>query len=378
VALERVVAIRHWLHQNAELSNQEQVTRARIRDILIEIGLDEVSELGGGVVGLLHGAHTGKRIGLRADIDALPIVEATGCSYASRTPCMHACGHDGHSAILIGTAMELYSCRASLAGDVLFVFQPAEEILLGADQMLKAGFMGRYHPSTMFGFHCWPGEPAGTIILRDGVSFAASASMSMRIEGRGGHGGRPHETIDPISCSAAIIQAVEAVVAREIDPVSPVVVSFGEIQAGTAPNIIPDVVTLTGTVRFTDERTGSLLERRLRGVASQIALSRGGRCETRFVRQVPPLESSGAYVSLVEQSACEVLGQQNVKFLDRPVMVSEDFALFLHQCPGAHFLLGNGEDSPPVHTPGFDFNDAIIPNGIDVLCMLTHKALHMG
>jgi hippurate hydrolase len=375
IALEKIREIRHWLHENAELSNQEGATRSYIRGVLDEAGLDEVSELGGGIVGVLHGSRPGRTVGLRADIDALPIVETTGHAYASRTQCMHACGHDGHAAVLIGTAMELCSRRSTIAGDVLFVFQPAEEILLGAHQMLEAGFMERYEPDVMFGFHCWPGKPAGTIVLRRGVSFAASASMNIRIEGRGGHGGRPHETIDPISCSAAVIQGVEAILAREIDPVSPAVVSFGEISAGSAPNIIPDVVTLTGTVRFTDEETGALLEERLRSVTSQIAASRGARCETRFVRQVPPLESDDTYLSLVEETAREQLGEGNVRFLDSPVMVSEDFALFLRQCPGAHFLVGNGEASSPVHTSGFDFNDEIIPPTVSLLAALVGKSL---
>ena len=346
--------------------------------IPFEAGLAET-----GVVGwiLPLDSEAAKRpaIGLRADIDALPIEEETGLAYAStRSGTMHACGHDGHTAILLGTALALAAMRDRLSRPVKLLFQPAEEVGGGAARMIGEGALdatvGGIAVGRMFGLHGWPHAPLGTVRTRTGALFASTDWVRIRLTGRGGHAAAPHRGTDPIVAAAQTITALQSIVSRNIDPALAAVLTITQLRAGTAVNIIPDVAELSGTIRAVCPQTRNLVAERVEWVAQQTAAAMGCEAEVQIDSGYPPTFNDEAWTTDVIKRAAQTVGEPNVMIMEHPEMVAEDFAYYGEQIPSCFALLGlcptDRAHYPGLHTPTFDFNDAAIPLGIRLMCQV--------
>lgn len=365
--LEEIVAWRHDFHRHPELQYEVHRTAGIVAEKLAEFGCDEVvSGIGRtGVVGLIHGSAGagGPVIGLRADMDALPIMEETGCSYASQTAgLMHACGHDGHTAMLLGAAKYLAATRR-FAGSVAVIFQPAEEGGGGANEMVKDGLLDRFGITQVYGMHNMPGLAAGTFGMRPGPIMAAADRFRIEIDGRGGHAARPHDCIDPILVGAQIVSAAHSIVARNVDPLNSAVLSFGAFNAGFTDNVIPNVALLKGTVRTLNGAVQDLMERRLGEVVDLTARTFGATARLHYLRDYPVTVNADANVDIAFAAAAAVAGTQNVDRDVAPMMGSEDFAFMLQKRPGAYIFLGQGKTAG-LHHPKYDFNDDVIPAGV--------------
>ncbi len=362
-----MTAWRHDLHAHPEIGLTEHRTAGVIAERLRGFGVDEVITglAGTGVVGVIRGRAPGGSIGLRADIDALPIEEATGAAYASGTPgVMHACGHDGHTAMLLGAARHLAETRA-FAGTVYAIFQPAEENAGGAAIMIEDGLFERCPMDQVFGLHNWPSLPAGTIAWREGPIMAAVGVIDITITGRGAHGAKPQEGVDPILAAAHVITALQSLVARTLDPMASGVVTIGAIHAGVAENVIPESVAMRGTARWFAPEVGDQLEAGVRRVATGIAAGLGAHAEVRFERTYPVTVNETVATGTARRAAVGVVGEQRVVELAAPSMGAEDFAFMLQRCPGSYVMLGSGrgEHDPGLHHPAYDFNDEVLPVG---------------
>ncbi|EYR81119.1 M20 aminoacylase family protein [Shinella sp. DD12] len=365
--LEEIVAWRHDFHKHPELQYEVHRTAGIVAEKLAEFGCDAVvSGIGRtGVVGLIHGSAGagGPVIGLRADMDALPIMEETGCSYASQTAgLMHACGHDGHTAMLLGAAKYLAATRR-FSGSVAVIFQPAEEGGGGANEMVKDGLLDRFGITQVYGMHSMPGLAAGTFGMRTGPIMAAADRFRIEIDGRGGHAARPHDCIDPILVGAQIVSAAHSIVARNVDPLNSAVLSFGAFNAGFTDNVIPNVALLKGTVRTLDGAVQDLMERRLGEVVDLTARTFGATARLHYLRDYPVTVNADANVDIAFAAAAAVAGAQNVDRDVAPMMGSEDFAFMLQKRPGAYIFLGQGKTAG-LHHPKYDFNDDVIPAGV--------------
>ena len=361
--LPEIAGWRQHLHAHPELMYDTVETAAFVAARLRDFGCDEVVEGIGrtGVVGLIRGKAPGRRVvGLRADMDALPIEEATGLPYASRVQGkMHACGHDGHTAMLLGAARYLAETR-NFAGAVAVIFQPAEEGGGGGRAMVEDGLMERFGIDEVYGMHNWPGQPVGQFAIRPGPFFAATDTFSLTVTGRGGHAAKPHETIDPVVVASQIVLGFQTIVSRSADPVAQVVISVTNIQAGTgAFNVIPQTATLSGTVRTMDDAIRQLAERRMSELAEGIAAAHGARAVVEYRRGYPAMVNHARETGFAAEVARRVSGDCAEAPL---VMGGEDFAYLLEARPGAYILVGNG-DTAPVHHPEYNFNDEIIPAG---------------
>ena len=363
--LPRVVALRRTLHANPELSGAEETTARTVAEIVSDAGIPFVSSVGGThgiVVTIEGGAGEGPTFALRGDMDALPIQEENDVPYRSRVPgVMHACGHDGHTANLVGCALVLNQLKADLRGRVKLIFQPAEETVRGADALVEAGVVDGVDAILML--HGWPELSAGRIGVRSGPVMASADSLFITIEGKGGHGAYPHKTIDPIAAGAQLVTALQMLVSREISPLSPAVVSITTFHAGTAANIIPARAELTGTVRTLDtdlrDSMPERIERVIAGVCSAL------RCTYQFEYRhgTPVTVNDHTVTDLVRAVGRDLLGLENVIELPEPTMGAEDFAYYLERVPGAMFRLGVG--CPHLlHTPRYDFGDAPLETGI--------------
>ncbi|KNY14137.1 amidohydrolase [Shinella sp. SUS2] len=365
--LEEIVAWRHDFHRHPELQFEVHRTAGIVAEKLAEFGCDQVvSGIGRtGVVGLIHGSAGagGPVIGLRADMDALPIMEETGCSYASQTAgLMHACGHDGHTAMLLGAAKYLAATRR-FAGSVAVIFQPAEEGGGGANEMVKDGLLERFGITQVYGMHNMPGLAAGTFGMRTGPIMAAADRFRIEIDGRGGHAARPHDCIDPILVGAQIVSAAHSIVARNVDPLNSAVLSFGAFNAGFTDNVIPNVALLKGTVRTLNGAVQDLMERRLGEVVDLTASTFGATARLHYLRDYPVTVNADANVDIAFAAAAAVAGAENVDRDVAPMMGSEDFAFMLQKRPGAYIFLGQGKTAG-LHHPKYDFNDDVIPAGV--------------
>jgi amidohydrolase len=374
-----VVAARHHLHQNPELSLHERQTAAFVAERLRALGMDEVrTGVGGhGVVGTLRGAADGPTIALRADMDALPIQEESDLPYKSSSPgVMHACGHDGHTSTLLGTAAALARMRDRIRGSVRFVFQPAEEIVEGARKMCAEGAMDGV--DAVVALHGWNGLDVGQIGVRSGPMMASSDTFQITIKGRGAHAAMPHLSVDPIVVGAQIVTAFQTVVSREIAPTDSVVVTVAKFHAGTADNIIPGTAELEGTVRCLKqpirETMAECLERIVAGICG------AARAEFTFGYRygVPVTVNHAGVIALIEEVGREMLGEANVVALEAPSMGAEDFSLYLDHAPGAMFRLGVGLDKPPLHTPCYNFGDAPLPVGIELFTRIALRYFDRG
>ncbi len=375
-----IAAWRRTLHQQPELMYDVEGTAAFVAERLREFGCDEVvTGLGRtGVVGVIRGARpagTGdlKAIGLRADMDALPIVEATGLPYASRVPGkMHACGHDGHTAMLLGAARYLAETR-NFAGDAVMIFQPAEEGGAGAAAMIDDGLMERFGIDQVYGMHNGPGIPVGAFAISPGPVMAATDAIDIRIEGHGGHAARPHLCVDPVLAGAQLITALQGIVSRNVDPFEAAVLSMCEFHAGNARNVIPQYAELKGTVRTMTAEVRDMVEQRVRDVVAGVAQVTGTRIELTYERGYPVLVNHMAETDVAIQVARDIAGESNVVPLP-PLMGAEDFAYMLEKRPGAFVFIGNG-DSAGLHHPAYDFNDEAIVYGTSYWVRLVETQL---
>ncbi|MCJ8520243.1 hippurate hydrolase [Pseudorhizobium tarimense] len=368
---------RRHLHQNPEILYDVHDTAAFVEARLREFGVDEVVTGIGrtGVVGIIHGRGPGERtIGLRADMDALPLKETTGKPWSSTVEGkMHACGHDGHTSMLLGAAKHLTETR-SFNGTVAVIFQPAEEGGAGAAAMIQDGLMERFGIDEVYGMHNMPGIPVGQFAIRRGGIMAAPDKFAITIKGRGGHAAQPHRTVDPILIGSQIVGSLQAIAARNADPLQSVVVSVTRFEAGTTHNIIPDTATLVGTVRSLSEDVRDLAETRIRQIVEGLALAHGATVEIDYERNCPVTVNHDRETGNAIRAATEVVGPANLDPEVDPSMAGEDFAYMLKSRPGAFIFIGNGE-SAPLHNPGYDFSDEAIAYGISYWVRLAEQRL---
>lgn len=369
---------RHRLHRRPELSFQEAHTAALVAELLQSWGWEVYTGIGGhGVVASLTVGDCAKSIALRADMDALPIQEQTGIAHASEVPgVMHACGHDGHTAMLLGAAQHLAKTR-NFSGTVRLVFQPAEEAGKdsGAERMIADGLFERFPCDAIFGLHNHPGVPVGTFGFGSGPFMAACDTVKITVRGKGGHAARPHQTIDPIVVAASLTMALQTVVSRSIDPTQTAVVTIGVLHAGTVSNVIPDTARMELSVRSFDAGVRDRLEERIRQLARGHAESYGATIDLQYDRGYPVLINSEAETAFAREVALDMMGAERVIAPFPPVTGSEDFAFFLQKKPGCFLRLGNGENSALLHNPRFDFNDDNLTIGAAYWTRLVEKWL---
>ncbi|MDJ1009154.1 MAG: M20 aminoacylase family protein [Paracoccaceae bacterium] len=362
--LPEITAWRRDLHEHPEILYETHRTAGIVAEKLRSFGCDEVVEGIGrtGVVGVIRGRAdtTGRAVGLRADMDALPIPEATGLPYASKTPgAMHACGHDGHTAMLLGAAQYLAETR-NFDGTVVVIFQPAEEGGAGGEAMVKDGLMTRWGIDEVYGMHNWPGMPEGAFAIRPGPFFAATDVFTIEVTGLGGHAAKPQIARDPVVATAQLVTALQSVASRSADPTKELVVSVTSMETSSnAFNVIPQGVTLRGTVRTMDPAIRDLAEARMGEVCAGIGAAMGVEAALDYQRCYPVMTNHGAETEFAAEAARRVAGDCAEAPL---VMGGEDFAFLLEERPGAYILVGNG-DTASVHHPEYDFSDEIIPAG---------------
>ena len=369
---------RRHIHRHPELSFHEKDTAALVAKYLEEWGWQVTRGVGGhGVVGTLRAGGGTRSVALRADMDALPIPEATGRPWASANPgVMHACGHDGHTAILLGAAQQLARSR-DFSGTVHLVFQPAEEAGKGsgAQRMIADGLFERFPCDAIFGLHNTPGYAAGTFGFGSGPFMSASDSARIVIHGRGGHAARPQQTVDPILIAGSLVMALQSVVSRNVDPRHTAIVTIGALHAGSASNVIPDFASMALSIRSFDAGVRDLLEQRIRALVTAHAEGYGGRAEIDYERGYPVVVNSPEETEFARQVAQELVGPERVIYPFPVVTGSEDFAYYLLHKPGSFFRLGNGEDGAMLHNPHYDFNDEILAVGAAFWTRLAQRYL---
>ncbi|MFN9006849.1 MAG: M20 aminoacylase family protein [Betaproteobacteria bacterium] len=373
------VALRRDIHRHPELAFEEHRTAALVADKLESWGYTVTRGVGGtGVVGTLVRGQGVRRLGLRADMDALPIHEASGREWASQRPgLMHACGHAGHTAMLLAAARRLAE-DVSFDGTLHLIFQPAEEGGGGALRMMADGLFERFPCDAVFAMHNMPGVPQGHLVLRDGAAMASSDYATITLTGTGGHGAMPQHAADPIVAAASLVMALQTVVSRNVDPLQAAVVTVGALHAGQANNVIPATATLELSVRALDRGVRTLLEQRIRALADAQAASFGVRAEVAWRPGYAVLVNSAAETEFARAVALELLGPDRVTLQGPPLTGSEDFAFMLEQRPGSYLLIGNGDGpgSCMVHNPGFDFNDDNIAVGSAFWVRLAQRFLN--
>ncbi|CAB5657594.1 Uncharacterized hydrolase YxeP [Delftia tsuruhatensis] len=363
-----MVELRHHLHAHPELAFEEFATSDLVAERLASWGYEVHRGLGGtGVVGTLRSGQGARRLGLRADMDALPIHEQTGLPYASHhAGRMHACGHDGHTAILLAAARELAEARG-FDGTLHLIFQPAEEGLGGGRKMVEDGLFERFPCDAIFALHNMPGFPAGQFGFREGSFMASSDTVVITVRGKGGHGSAPHLSADPVVAAAHLVLALQTVVSRNVDPRDMAVVSVGAIHGGDAPNVIPGEVELRLSVRAYRPEVRALLRERITELARAQAATLGVQAEVDYRWRYPALVNDVASTVLAREVARDWLGEQALIPDLQPLTGSEDFSFMLEQCPGSYLIVGNGVGETHgtggcmVHNPGYDFNDRILP-----------------
>ena len=376
--LPEFTALRRDIHAHPETGFEEQRTSDLVAERLRGWGIEVHRGIGRtGLVGVLRNGN-GRRIGLRADMDALDMPEENGFAHASRMPGkMHGCGHDGHTTMLLAAARYLAETKR-FDGTVHFIFQPAEEGQGGAQAMIADGLFERFPCDAVYGLHNRPGLPVGRYGLRAGAMMAGAAFFDIHIHGRGGHGARPESTVDPVVCGAALVAALQSVVARNVRPQETAVLSVTRFTAGAAYNVIPERVVLGGTVRAFAVATMRLVEERMRALAQSIAAGFGATAELDFREITVPVVNTEAEARLIGDAAAALVGEAHVERGWPAVMGSEDFSYMLQECPGAYILVGNGTGEAggcEVHNPRYDFNDAAIPYGGGVLAAAVEREL---
>ncbi|HEY6610839.1 MAG TPA: M20 aminoacylase family protein [Pseudomonas sp.] len=374
---DELQALRRDLHAHPELGFEEQRTAAKVAQMLREWGYEVHTGIGRtGVVGVLRAGSSARRLGLRADMDALPIDETGGLPYSSRHPgCMHACGHDGHTAMLLGAARYLAATRR-FDGTLTLIFQPAEEGQGGAEAMLADGLLERFPCDALFAMHNMPGLPAGQLGFRTGALLASQDLLEVRLRGVGGHGSMPHLTVDPLLAAAGTVVALQSVVARNVDPQQAAVVTVGALQAGEAANVIPQEALLRLSLRALDAGVREQVLARVQAIIHSQAQSYGCQASIEHRPAYPVLVNSAQETAFAREVGMQLAGAGEV--LEAPtVMGSEDFAWMLQRCPGSYLLIGNGDTDgcTHLHNPAYDFNDAILVRGAAYWAALTETWL---
>ncbi len=369
-----IIETRRQFHVIPELGFEENETAQAIADRLIAAGLEVETGIGKtGLVGVLKGAKPGPTLMIRADIDGLPVDELTGLEFASTNGRMHACGHDGHITMAITAAEILAGLKDQLAGTLIFVFQPAEEVVMGALAMIDDGLFEKYPADRVIGTHLWNQIPTGTIGVNRATVFASADQFRLTVHGKGGHGAMPHTTIDPVAAIAEIISTAQTVVSREVPPNDMGVLTFGQIHGGSAPNVIADSVTVEGTVRAYKPETRILIMQALERIASNVAAAMRASTSFERIHGAPPVINDPEVAAWVTQQAGLVVGEGNAKEWE-PVSVGDDMAEFNDRIPGVYFLLGAAHDDARVaergieghHNAKFDWNEDCLPLGVEV------------
>ena len=377
------IHLRHDIHRHPELAFEEHRTAALVADKLEAWGYDVERGIGGtGVVGRLVRGDGTRRLGLRADMDALPIMEATGAEWASNRPgVMHACGHDGHTAMLLAAARHLAE-HGRFSGTLHLIFQPAEEGGGGALRMIEDGLFGRYPCDAVFAMHNMPGVPQGQLVLREGAAMASSDYATITLTGVGGHGAMPHRAADPVVAAAGIVMALQTIVSRNVDPLQMAVVTVGAIHAGQANNVIPAGATLELSVRALDPDVRVTLERRIKALVAAQAESFGVTAQIDWRPGYAVLVNTPDETAFARTVALELLGEERVTLQGPALSGSEDFAFMLERVPGSYLLVGNGDGANGnpagacmVHNPGYDFNDDNLAIGSAYWALLTERFL---
>jgi amidohydrolase len=373
-----LTAQRRDFHANPEIGFTEHRTSDIVAKELEALGIEVHRGVGGtGVVGVLREGNGPVSVGLRADMDALPILEANDVPYKSTRPgVMHACGHDGHTTMLLGAARYLAETR-NFNGTVNFIFQPAEEGLGGAQAMLKDALFERFPCDSVFGMHNHPGLAVGQFAIRPGTMMAGGAFFDIHVEGRGAHGARPEQSIDPVLVASYIVVALQSIVSRNVSALDSAVLSATAIKGGDAYNVIPQEAVVRGTVRTFKNETMDLVEANMTRIAAGVAAAFGATARVDFRKLFAPLVNDAAETALFGDVAADLVGEANVERERDLIMASEDFSFMLEKRPGAYINIGNGDTvgSTPVHNPGYDFNDAILPLGAAALAGIVEKKL---
>ncbi|MBS9395388.1 MAG: amidohydrolase [Dolichospermum sp. LBC05a] len=374
----RLVEIRRHIHAHPELSGQEYQTAAFVAGVLSANGLHVEEGIGKtGVIGELQGTQPSDRIlAIRTDMDALPIQERTSLEYASRIEgVMHACGHDIHTTVGLGTAMVLSQIAPELGGKVRFLFQPAEEIAQGANWMVQDGVMNNV--AAILGLHVFPSIPAGSVGIRYGALTAAADNLEIIIMGESGHGARPHEAIDAIWIAAQVITSLQQAISRTQNPLRPVVLSIGQINGGRAPNVIADKVQLLGTVRSLHPETRDKLPRWIENIVANVCNSFNAKYQVNYHQGVPSVQNDNALTQLLQSSAEEAWSNDRVQILPEPSLGAEDFSVYLEHAPGSMFRLGVGYEeriiNHPLHHPQFEVDESAIITGVVTLAYAAYK-----
>lgn len=364
-----LISYRRYFHENPELSGKESSCSRFIYEKLKEAGIEtRIHESGCGVVADIKG-HAGKHVLYRADMDALPISEESGLDFSSNTTgVMHACGHDIHMTVLLGTALTLNKCKEKIAGSVRFVFQGGEENFTGAKAMIGNGVLENPKPDYALALHTWPSLPSGVMGFKKGAMMASSSSVSIKIKGSGGHAAHPHTTIDPVIVAAYILASLQTIESRNVAPIDSSVITFGKLTAGTAANIIPDEAEALGTVRALSANTDKFIEERMKTLVKFQAESFGATAETLYKQVCPPVINNAELIDKLVDSAQTSIGLDQVEWLEEPSMGSEDFALYLEQVPGALVRLGTSNNLPqsklPLHNSRIIFDEGCIKTGV--------------
>ncbi|MBJ27026.1 MAG: peptidase M20 [Alphaproteobacteria bacterium] len=369
---------RQDIHSYPELAFEEYRTAKIVTEKLKEFGIDTETEIAKtGVVGTLEGKSEGSSIAIRADMDALALNEETGLDYASKNQGkMHACGHDGHTAMLLGAAKYLSETR-NFSGKVHFIFQPAEEGAGGAKVMIDEGLFKKYPVDGIFGLHNWPGLPLGQFAVIDGPIMAAADFFEVTVTGNGAHGAMPHLGSDPIVCSSQIINALQTIVSRNLDPLEAGVLTVTKVHGGEANNVIPEKVVFSGTARAFQEQIRDQLESRLTDISVNIAEANGCSANVLYERNYPPTVNASSETEIASKVAGLVVGNKNVRRDLSPCMGSEDFAFMLQEIPGCYIWMGNGDQDGGcfLHNPGYDFNDQALTIGASYWVRLVEELL---
>jgi amidohydrolase len=373
---EDLNAIRRDLHANPELGLAEHRTASLVAERLEAWGIEVHRGVGGtGVIGVLRNGNGPHAVGLRADLDALPIMEANDLPYRSRTSgVMHACGHDGHTTMLLGAARYLAETR-QFNGVVCFIFQPGEEGVGGALAMLRDGLFERFPCDEVFALHNRPGLPIGQYAITPGPAMSGGAFFDIIVTGRGAHGARPEESIDPVLAACHIVTAVQSVIARNVPPMETGVLSITRVVGGDAYNVIPQSATISGTARAFKAALMTLIETQMKRIAEGVAAGLGATAEVNFRRIFAPLVNDPALSEFCADTAAELVGEANVNRNKPPAMGSEDFSFMLERVPGAYLVIGNGTEGGQLHNPHYNFNDEATPFGAAVLARLAERKL---
>ena len=369
---------RRDIHAHPEIAFDEHRTAKIVAEKLESFGIEvETGIASTGVVGTLKKGKGNRAIGLRADLDALPISEANDFEYKSKNEgLMHACGHDGHTSMLLGAAKYLAE-HGDFDGTINFIFQPAEENECGARTMIEEGLFEKYPVESVYGMHNIPGMPVGTFAIKPGPIMAAFDIFEVKVIGKGGHAAMPQTTIDPIVIGSKIIDAFQSIVSRIIDPQDPSVLSITQFHGGDAYNVIPNEIEIKGCTRCFSKKVQQQLETQMKEIAENICKAYGAECEFFYEQRYPPTVNSENEAELSGQVAIDVVGEEHVHLSPKPGMGSEDFAYMLQKKPGSYIWIGNGdgEGSCMVHNPGYDFNDEILPIGATYWVKMAEKIL---